>query len=485
MPNRPLEEIYATLPVDGGFDPVLDGLFDMRGGGTDSSTFFGDLDYMDRLEEARDQDFRMQGVVEDPTKEAKANITKDAYDALSRQRALIFESDKTDAEKRADISKLLSDARIPHDPESLDVYSPADRFGLLSNRINIIEEDDSSSPLSGGTLGGMGSSGGSSQTPEDFVEVPTETEDLSAEDPDLTGDVDQTVEDLASEGTVGIDDETFTDSNGVVWVFKGRHPVSGALIWQAQNPTAQDIAEAVRYSGSYTPIEEGGQGVRILTSEGEFPTAAEINGEGTTDTTSDADVTEDTTEATGETVEAGEDSSTIDIDGIAEGLLAILNRLPNYGPLQTPSDNNANENVQNTGDQGTGEQNTNDQGTGDQNTGDNELGDNELGDNELGDGGLGDGDGDGGDGDGGDGEIDVNVIPIPNLGGGGTAIDEGIRNTGTGNPSGGGGGALGGCPSMLNLDTPIANNLFSSEFTMDYLRPELLGLFDLNRGRTS
>ena len=393
--------------------------------------------YTDRIISAIEDGFLTRN---DPSQAAKKNISAEAYRNITQRSDEIRSSEMSDEDKRAALSELLTGEGIPHDPSSLDVFSPSDAYGLLSKRVNIID-GTSSSASSGSPVGGGSTSSSDS----------TEIEDLSAADPDLIGDVDQTVEDLRSDATTYEVGDVITD---------------GRIL--GDYPYVYDKEANVFH---YVPFDEAGN--RTYTGEtldassvaGFDPDAADTGA--SRSIIFDPETQQPSIEQIGQeeetrTEDSEQDSSTINIDVVAEGLLDILNRLPNYGPFQTTS-NNANENVQDTVDQGTGNQGT----------GDNGLGDGGLGDGGLGDGGLGDG-GDGGDGDGGDGEIDVNVIPIPNLGGG-TAIDEGIRNTGTGIPDGGGGALL----KMFDViqDTPVTRSiLFEPKFReLDNVQ---LGMFE-------
>jgi hypothetical protein len=43
---------------------------------------------------------------------------------------------------------------------------------------------------------------------------------------------------------------------------------------------------------------------------------------------------------------------------------------------------------------------------------------------------------------------------------------------------------LTGLLTLNSIATPIADEIFTSEFKMDYLKPEFIGLLDLTRGRT-
>ena len=79
MSQETIEEIYATLPVDGGFDPLLDLPFGFNTG-FDTSIFSRDLDYMDMLEAAQDEEeFRMKGVTDGPTLEQRQNEAAQKY----------------------------------------------------------------------------------------------------------------------------------------------------------------------------------------------------------------------------------------------------------------------------------------------------------------------------------------------------------------------------------------------------------------------
>ena len=73
MSQEPIiEQIYATLPVDGGFDPLQDLPFGFNTG-FDTSIFSRDLDYMDMLGAAEDEElFRMLGVNDATAQDEKA-----------------------------------------------------------------------------------------------------------------------------------------------------------------------------------------------------------------------------------------------------------------------------------------------------------------------------------------------------------------------------------------------------------------------------
>jgi len=301
----------------------------------------------------------------DPSKAPKKKISSGEVDKIVKRSDEIRGSAMSNEDKKIALSELLTDAGIPHDPNSLDPYSPSDNYGLLSNRIEIVDPVSTTAASSAASAGGgsisasdavQGASGGLESVIADAAEQDAASESASldstvAADTDLTGSTEKTAAELEAEAAAaaaaeaaaaaaeaaaanaGLDDSTYTDANGVTWVSQGKHPVSGALIWQAQNPTAQDIADAVQHTGGYTSIEDGGQGVRVLTSEGEVPVAATS----TTDNGASTDDTEDTEDTEDTTTTGSGLNITITGAGLVED---VINSLI-YGPFQTQAEADA------------------------------------------------------------------------------------------------------------------------------------------------
>ena len=89
----------------------------------------------------------------DPSKASKKNLTSSEVDAIVKRSDEIRSSAMSNKDKKIALSELLTGAGIPHDPNSLDPYSPSDNFGLLSQRINIVDPV-STVAASGGAIGG-------------------------------------------------------------------------------------------------------------------------------------------------------------------------------------------------------------------------------------------------------------------------------------------------------------------------------------------
>lgn len=187
-----------------------------------------------------------------------------------------------------------------------------DANGLLSNKVPSDGGDASSAGaidiISGilNTVAGANAAtggGGNSSSSESGGEVPNDTQ----EDSNPTDGSASEGSSGASGGTDGAEvgdagaavgdagyneDGTYTDSEGVIWENQGPHPQSGAIIWQAQNPTGGLIDKHTQDTGNYNPIEDGGNGVRVLMPEGDAPVSGDNVG-------SNPDVGNDTGSDTG------------------------------------------------------------------------------------------------------------------------------------------------------------------------------------------
>ena len=67
----------------------------------------------------------------DPSKAPKKKISSDQVDKIVKRSDEIRGSAMSNEDKKIALSELLTDAGIPHDPNSLDPYSPSDNYGLL------------------------------------------------------------------------------------------------------------------------------------------------------------------------------------------------------------------------------------------------------------------------------------------------------------------------------------------------------------------
>jgi hypothetical protein len=86
----------------------------------------------------------------------------------------------------------------------------------------------------------------------------------------------------------------------------------------------------------------------------------------------------------------------------------------------------------------------------------------------------------------GGGTLDLNVADTVTTGGTGVTSGAGTDDgAGNGDDNGNGLGALTGLLALGKISTPLADEIYNTEFKMDYLKPELLGLLDLSRGRRS
>lgn len=96
-----------------------------------------------------------------PNQAGKAQITKEKYDSGRDEINEIIKSDKSPAQITAEISAVLTDLGIPHDPNTLNYNAGSDAFGLLSHRIDIIEDTPSSgNVVIGQNIPGQSQSGG-------------------------------------------------------------------------------------------------------------------------------------------------------------------------------------------------------------------------------------------------------------------------------------------------------------------------------------
>ena len=118
-----IRQIFALQPegvVGGDINPLNMEL--IRGGGSDSSTFFRDLDYMDMLEAAEDEElFRMLGVKDS----GLTGTSKDVYDAILQASAATdtageYLDDVTAAQQGVDIALANLSANTGTDVTSYD-----------------------------------------------------------------------------------------------------------------------------------------------------------------------------------------------------------------------------------------------------------------------------------------------------------------------------------------------------------------------------
>ena len=94
----------------------------------------------------------------DPSKAPKKDISASKLDAVIKRADEIRNADMSDEDKRIALSELLTAEGIPHDPASLDPrYGNTDKFGLISKRVNVIDDTSSAaasadSASSGGAI---------------------------------------------------------------------------------------------------------------------------------------------------------------------------------------------------------------------------------------------------------------------------------------------------------------------------------------------
>ena len=85
----------------------------------------------------------------DPSKAPKKDISAEQVDKIVKRSDEIRASAMSNEDKKIALSELLTAEGIPHDPNSLDPFSPSDKFGLLSNRINIVDPQSAASAAAG------------------------------------------------------------------------------------------------------------------------------------------------------------------------------------------------------------------------------------------------------------------------------------------------------------------------------------------------
>ena len=169
-----MEQIFVTGksdPFNDEFENVMDwrGMFDQTGSG--SNPFYGSN--MDSSGGS--------SAIPTPDKLPKAKITKTQYDeALKKIGDIQRDENKSDIQKNAEISAILNSLEIPHDPGSLNFMHQADQYGLLSNRIEIVDDASSSSSSTSpgdvatiiGTILGNQTPSGSNPSPSGSVPTP-------------------------------------------------------------------------------------------------------------------------------------------------------------------------------------------------------------------------------------------------------------------------------------------------------------------------
>lgn len=437
----------------------------------------------------------------DPSKAPKKKISSEQVDKIVKRSDEIRGSAMSNEDKKIALSELLTDAGIPHDPNSLDPKFPSDNFGLLSNRIEIVDPVSASAASSAASAGGgsisasdavQGASGGLESVIADAAaqDEAASLDSTVAADTDLTGSIEKTAAELEAEATAAAESSGGYTAGDVV--------TDDRIV--GDYPFVYDADANVFH---YTPFDENGN--RIYTGEtldastvaGFDPSSEDTGatksimfdpetGQASIEQVGDASTVTDDTEDTGAT------GSGLNITITGAGLVDDVINSIIYGPFKTQdeadaaaaanaattsstvltngddvNDNGGDAAVTNGDDEATVITNGDDEATlvvdGD---GDSTLvsdGDDVTGDDETGNGG--------------DGEIKTNVIPVPNLGGGGITINDPNRNTGTGIPNGRGGG--GGSCKMFDAieNTPLTRSiLFEPKFTeLDNVQ---LGMFE-------
>ena len=158
----------------------------------------------------------------DPSKAGKVDISAKKLDEVIKRGDEIRASNMSNEDKKIAISELLTGEGIPHDPGSLDPKFNYDKFGLLSNRVNVISATSSAAAAaaaapaaSSGAISASdavtgAANGGTIAAVQDAVaaDAAASAADLAGGslggDSDLAGDVDTIASTVASEATGGL-----------------------------------------------------------------------------------------------------------------------------------------------------------------------------------------------------------------------------------------------------------------------------------------
>jgi len=146
----------------------------------------------------------------DPSKAPKKDISAEQVDKVVKRSDEIRASAMSNEDKKIALSELLTAEGIPHDPNSLDPFSPSDKFGLLSNRINIVDPQSAASAAAASAA--AEASAAQARAATEAVQEVFNTDsvadavasDLLGGDSDLTGDVDTIASTVASAATGGL-----------------------------------------------------------------------------------------------------------------------------------------------------------------------------------------------------------------------------------------------------------------------------------------
>jgi hypothetical protein len=372
-------DIKDILPIDGGFDPVIDGVIDVYGNsgggfgdfGLDSSLFGGDLGGLN----GATGDFG-EDVVETPTAAndpnnpnnmPKAQMTKKQYDAYVKewsdaQRAIDNRNDITTAEgdvlKREVTEAVLNTAGIPYDGDTFDYKTLTDQAtggGLLNSRIDIIEGDSASASASGaiasilGSIGSVMSGGSIDSSSSNTVDDASNSSSNSPAAP--TGANGGVTDNSAASG----DSVLGTDASPVVdplesWEYNAADDVF----------TSNSTGESIPANGSQNvPLDDGGTYTILTNSTGTSGTAEHT-------------VVNEAGQAVGKAVDTGTgiaivpiggflDNPILSASGTTDGLADIVvNTTSDVNtPVKTTTDNTGDkgdtgntDNTDNTGDKG-------------------------------------------------------------------------------------------------------------------------------------
>ena len=171
-----------------------------RGGGGGNMGAAGMMSGMSNRYNSIGDSGGIMGDSSDPTTAAKAEMTEEERKKLGKTIDDIKKEDIPLSEIRAKVSKALTDAGVPHDPNTLNTgLGFADGFGLLNNRINITTEAVTKASSGGGaaTADAGAAAVGGAQEADAAVSMEdingAITEDLTAASTDLLdGDSDLT-----------------------------------------------------------------------------------------------------------------------------------------------------------------------------------------------------------------------------------------------------------------------------------------------------
>ena len=150
----------------------------------------------------------------DPSKAPKKDISAEQVDKVVKRSDEIRASAMSNEDKKVALSELLTGEGIPHDPNSLDPFSPSDKFGLLSNRINVVNSQSAAAAAAASAAAEASAAQARAATEalQDVFNTDPVADAVNSDllggslggDSDLTGDVDTIASTVASEATGGL-----------------------------------------------------------------------------------------------------------------------------------------------------------------------------------------------------------------------------------------------------------------------------------------